>query len=127
MKSDLDNISPKILNFSWGDMEIEGYGHGKDFKLYPGGARPWDWSETGTEHSPGIQPADVKELIDKECEVLVLSKGVYSSLRVMDSTIKLLEKHKVKYHILDTKKAVELYNKLADENIRIGGLFHSTC
>lgn len=127
MKNDLDNFSPKILNFSWGVMDIEGYGQGKDFKLYPGGARPWNWSETGTEHSPGIQPADIKELIDRGCQVVVLSKGVESSLKVMDSTIELLKKHNIEYHILDTKKAVELYNKLASENFRIGGLFHSTC
>jgi hypothetical protein len=127
MKADLKNISPKILNFAWGAMEIEGYGQGKDFKLYPGGARPWDWSETGTEHSPGIQPADIEELIERGCEVVVLSRGVYSSLEVMDSTVKLLEKHKIQCHILDTRKAVDFYNKLAGENLRIGGLFHSTC
>ena len=28
-------------------------------KLYPGGARAWDWRETGTRHRPGIQPADI--------------------------------------------------------------------
>ncbi|WP_321329802.1 Mth938-like domain-containing protein [uncultured Ilyobacter sp.] len=127
MKNCLNNFSPKILNFSWGVMDIEGYGQGKDFKLYPGGARSWNWSETGTEHSPGIQPADVEELIEKGCQIVVLSQGVYSSLKVMDSTIELLEKNNVEYHILDTRKAVELYNKLAGENLRIGGLFHSTC
>lgn len=29
-----------------GHMEVEGIGEGKDFKLYPGGGREWDWSET---------------------------------------------------------------------------------
>ena len=33
-------------------------GSGKDFKLYPGGGREWDWNETGTRHVPGIQPGD---------------------------------------------------------------------
>ncbi|WP_319371711.1 Mth938-like domain-containing protein [uncultured Ilyobacter sp.] len=127
MKNNLHFISPKILSFSWGSMEVEGYGVGKDFKLYPGGARSWDWSETGTEHSPGIQPEDIMELIEKECEVIVLSRGVYSGLGVMDSTIRLLEKNKIQYHILDTKRAVEVYNELVNENFRIGGLFHSTC
>jgi len=53
--------SPKILVVSWGSMEIEKIGTGKDFKLYPGGGREWDWNETGTRHSPGIQPADMEE------------------------------------------------------------------
>jgi len=54
--------SPRILAVSWGHMEVEGLGVGKDFKLYPGGGREWDWSETGMRHSPGIQPADVDPL-----------------------------------------------------------------
>ena len=49
--------SPKVLEVSWGYMEIEDVGTGKDFKLYPGGGRDWDWSETGTRHVPGIDPA----------------------------------------------------------------------
>ncbi len=122
-----DKISPKILKLSWGSMEIEGLGHGKDFKLYPGGGKPWDWSETGTEHSPGIKPEDIEDLIEKNCEVIVLSTGMYSRLGVTESAKKLLDKKNIEYHILDTEKAVKLYNELVDKNKRIGGLFHSTC
>jgi hypothetical protein len=55
--------SPRIVRLSWGRMEVEGQGAGKDFKLYPGGGRAWDWGETGTTHSPGIQPADPFHLL----------------------------------------------------------------
>ncbi len=58
--SDSPKPSPKITLVSWGQMEVEGLGKGKDFKLYPGGGRAWDWAETNTQHVPGIQPA--KEL-----------------------------------------------------------------
>jgi hypothetical protein len=57
--------SPRILAVSWGHMTVAGLGDGKDFKLYPGGGRAWDWSETGTRHEPGIQPADVAELLER--------------------------------------------------------------
>ena len=40
--------SPRITHVSWGRMDVDGLGTGKDFKLYPGGGRPWDWNETGT-------------------------------------------------------------------------------
>src|SRR5690606_40772234 len=49
--------SPRISRLSWGQIEVAGHGAFKDAKLYPGGAREWDWSETGTRHVPGIQPA----------------------------------------------------------------------
>ncbi|HNG96476.1 MAG TPA: hypothetical protein PLB32_26980, partial [Acidobacteriota bacterium] len=55
--------SPRITQISWGHIEVEGLGAGKDFKLFPGGGREWDWNETGTRHVPGIQPTDVQELL----------------------------------------------------------------
>jgi hypothetical protein len=56
--------SPRILERRWGLVRIDGHGTVKDAKLFPGGARAWDWRETGTRHRPGIQPADVAELLD---------------------------------------------------------------
>ena len=35
--------SPRIGHLSWGRLEVEGQGAFKDAKLYPGGAREWDW------------------------------------------------------------------------------------
>ena len=55
-------VSPRIQEVSWGVMVVDGLGRGKDFKLHPGGGRAWDWREHGTQHSPGIQLADVEEL-----------------------------------------------------------------
>ena len=57
--------SPRVHELDWGRVVVEGQPLPfKDVKLYPGGAREWDWNETGTHHLPGIQPADVKELLD---------------------------------------------------------------
>ena len=118
--------SPKILAVSWGHMEIEGLGEGKDFKLYPGGGRPWDWNETGTRHSPGIQPADVTELLDNGATTVVLSQGIDKQLQVDPATLALLEERSVTVHVAETRAAVALYNELA-ETTPVGGLFHSTC
>lgn len=107
-------------------MEIEGVGVGKDFKLYPGGGRPWDWRETGTEHVPGIQPADVEELLEKGSKVVILSHGMYQRLQVCPETLRLLEDKGITVHMKETKEAVKLYNELATDQ-RVGGLFHSTC
>ncbi|MGP4022687.1 Mth938-like domain-containing protein [Actinomadura sp. 3N407] len=118
--------SPPITHISWGRMEVEGLPPGKDFKLYPGGGRPWDWSETGTRHSPGIQPADVRELLDHGCTVIVLSRGMELRLQTMPETLKLLEDSGTEVHIEETTAAVALYNTLL-ETTPVGGLFHSTC
>jgi hypothetical protein len=107
-------------------MEVEGLGTGKDFKLYPGGGRRWDWRETGTSHLPGIQPADVGELLEAGSEVVVLSRGMQLALHTCPETLELLEHRGVAVHIEETRRAVELYNQLADSR-PVGGLFHSTC
>jgi hypothetical protein len=114
--------SPRIINISWGHMEVEGIGTGKDFKLYPGGGREWDWRETNTEHVPGIQPADVQELLEKGSKVIVLSRGMQLALETCPETLRLLKDK----GIGETRKAAEVYNKLA-ESEPVGGLFHSTC
>ena len=73
--------SPRISFLSWGRIEVEGHPPFKDAKIFPGGAREWDWRETGTRHVPGIQPADVQELIEHGARTVVLSKGVWERLR----------------------------------------------
>jgi hypothetical protein len=118
--------SPRITHISWGHIEVEGVGTGKDFKLYPGGGREWDWNETGTRHDTGIQPDDVEELVSNGASILVVGCGMNQRLRVSPETIRFLEECGVILHVRETKEAVELYNRLA-ETQAVGGLIHSTC
>jgi len=118
--------SPLIETVSWGRMQVAGLPPGKDFKLWPGGGRPWDWTETGTHHRPGIQPADVEELLDQGAQVIVLSRGILKMLHTMPSTRAMLERNGIEVHIEETNKAVEIYNRLRGAG-PVGGLFHSTC
>jgi hypothetical protein len=123
---DQQQSSPRILAVSWGHMEVEGIGTGKDFKLYPGGGREWDWSETGMSHSPGIRPADVRELLDRGAVAVVLSRGMEERLRVDPAALEYLEQQSVEVHVAETREAVQIYNNLAGA-VPVGGLFHSTC
>ena len=118
--------SPRISHLSWGRLEVEGQGAFKDAKLFPGGAREWDWRETGTRHVPGIQAADLRELLEHGVEVVVLSKGMLERLQVCPETLELLKRKGIPAHVLPTEDAVRLYNELAAEQ-KVGGLFHSTC
>jgi hypothetical protein len=118
--------SPRISLLSWGRIEVEGYPPFKDAKIFPGGAREWDWRETGTRHVPGIQPADVQELIEQGAKTVVLSKGVWERLQVCPETLEVLSKSDIQVEVLQTEAAVERFNELR-ENIAVGGLFHSTC
>ena len=121
-----EQSSPRIAGCRWGRVSIDGQGTVKDAKLYPGGARAWDWRETGTRHDPGIQPADVVELVDRGASVVVLSTGVLQRLRVHPETLALLEDKGIRVHVLPTGEAVATYNLLRETD-RVGALIHSTC
>jgi hypothetical protein len=107
-------------------MEVEGLGTGKDYKLFPGGGRAWDWSETGTRHFPGIQVADVEELLEHGAIAVVLAQGMDRQLQVDPATLRYLEERGIELRVAQTSEAVKIYNELADE-VSVGGLFHSTC
>ena len=118
--------SPAIMGFSWGRLETDEGAVYKDAKLYPGGSRGWDWNETGTSHRPGIQPADVEELLERGARVVVLARGVHERLQVMEETLARLREAGVAVHVLQTEEAVEVYNALREKEA-VGGLFHTTC
>jgi hypothetical protein len=119
--------SPRIIKLSWGRMDIESVGTGKDFKLWPGGGREWNWRETNTHHEPGIQPADVEELLDHGSRTVVLSRGMLLRLRTCPETLALLEEQGIELRADETVAAAEIYNGLAARGEPVGGLFHSTC
>uniref|UniRef100_A0A668S3J9 Mth938 domain-containing protein n=1 Tax=Oreochromis aureus TaxID=47969 RepID=A0A668S3J9_OREAU len=109
--------SPEIASLSWGHMKVKGCSSTyKDCKVWPGGSRAWDWRETGTDHYPGVQPADLDEVLKKGIDLLVIGRGMSEALQ-----------KGVDVKVLQTEKAVAEYNKLAGQGAKVGGVFHSTC
>ncbi|MFP4431308.1 MAG: hypothetical protein ACLFPV_08670 [Spirochaetaceae bacterium] len=108
LKESTTALSPRIVDDSWGSLQIEGRGSFKDTKLWPGGAEEWHWSKTGTEHSPGIQPQDAEELINHGAKVVILTE--------MGGAVE----------VYPTEDAIKRYNEPAD-NQPVGALIHSTC
>jgi len=120
-------LSPKITNQSWGKLEVKGVQYVyKDAKLFPGGSRAWNWKVTGTEHSPGVQPADVQELLDHGARILVLSTGVFGRLKIQQATIDHIKAQGAQALVYKTPEAILVYNELC-ETQPVGALIHSTC
>jgi hypothetical protein len=108
-------------------VEVDGLGRLRDAKLWPGGGRGWDWNETGTHHRPGIQPADVAELLEHGADVVVLSRGRELRLETTSETLSLLAARQVELVRDETGAAIAEYNRLAAAGHRVGALLHSTC
>lgn len=118
-----NNITKSV----WGNIDVNGLGSGKDWKLHPNGGREWDWNETGTHHNPGIQITDIIELVDNGAIEIILSSGHHMMLQLPIETSKWLDDKNIKFDYLRTDQAVDSYNKKLDLGIKVGGLFHSTC
>ncbi|CAL8363086.1 unnamed protein product [Merluccius merluccius] len=91
--------SPQVVSLSWGRME----------------------------HHPGVQPADVEEVLSRGVDTLVIGSGMNEMLQVQTSTLDLLRQKGVVVKVLQTEKAVAEYNDLVGRGARVGGVFHSTC
>lgn len=124
--SDPIPASPAVVTLAWGRVEVEGLRTFKDVKLFPGGARAWDWRETGTNHEPGIQPQDVSELVAHGADVVILARGFHGRLGVTDAAVRWLEERGVEVHVADTEEAGRLYGELRATR-HVGALIHSTC
>lgn len=95
-------------------------GHGREGTLPHGGRT----TPPRVVYRPGIQPADVQELIDNGATVIVLGVGMEQCLGVPQETLDALGGRTV--HIAETREAVARYNSLIAAT-PVGGLFHSTC
>jgi hypothetical protein len=122
-----DGRSPRVEQDGWGFVDVAGVGRLRDAKLWPGGGRAWDWNETGTHHRPGIQPADVAELLDHVPDVVVLSRGRELRLEATAEVIALLGSQGVDVVHDETGAAIAAYNRLAGQGRRVAALLHTTC
>jgi hypothetical protein len=123
----MNSISPLINKVEWGVIDVNGLGVFQDVKLYPGGGREWNWRETNTHHDPGIQIADIDELLSHGADNIVLSRGMLGRLKIAQNTMEYLKSKSINIYIAETNEAVARYNKLARDSKAVGGLFHSTC
>ncbi|KAJ8798332.1 hypothetical protein J1605_001457 [Eschrichtius robustus] len=90
-------------------------------------AGSWYTFSFHVQHSPGVQPADVEEVVEKGVQILVIGRGMSEALKVPLSTVEYLKKKGIDVRVLQTEQAVKEYNALVTQGIRVGGVFHSTC
>ena len=68
----------------------------------------------------------MQELLEHGATVVVLSKGFHERLEICQQTLRMLEDKNIPVHVLQSEKAVRLYNELRETD-RVGALIHSTC
>jgi len=122
----------RVTQCTWGQLTVSVPGEEvprsfRDCKIWHDKACEWDWKATGTRHRPGIQMADLEEMLQAGVETVVLSRGVDSVLQTMPETLEELRVLGVTVIQVRTPEAVQRYNSLAASGASVGALLHSTC
>lgn len=128
-----------IKYISWGKLEVTADDVDeipkpfKDVKVWSvdgigsKGNRIWDWTETNTHHRPGVQVADIQELVESGSEVIVISNGVEGVLKIKQETLDYLKEQDIPCVVGKTLEVIKVFNQLECLGVAVGGVFHSTC
>ena len=122
-------LAPQIKNMKWGEIIISQNSAEKiyrDARIFPTRSESWDWRKTGTAHNPGIQIADIEDIVSQS-DIVILTRGVDLVLQVPQETIDYVKSKGRDCRVGQTVEMVALYNKLVNEGKKVGGVFHTTC
>ncbi|MCX8161068.1 MAG: MTH938/NDUFAF3 family protein [Candidatus Saccharicenans sp.] len=110
-----------IEGYSFGRMVIWGQVYTADLIIVGDDIFPNWWRLEG--HS--LCPDDLKLVIEKKPEVLVIGTGAYGAMDVPYETEKFLEEKGIEVIWKPTAEAVEIFNSIS--NKKKAGAFHLTC
>lgn len=110
-----------IESYSFGRMVIGGKVYTADLIIIGEEIFPNWWRREG--HS--LCPEDLKLVIERRPEILIIGTGAYGAMDVPYETEKFLEDLEIKVIWNPTAEAVEIFNRLAGQ--KIAGAFHLTC
>lgn len=110
-----------IESYSFGRMVIAGKTYNADLIIVGEEIFPNWWRREG--HS--LCPEDLKIVVERKPEILVIGTGAYGAMDVPYETEKYLEDQGIEVIRKPTAEAVEIFNSISGRNK--AGTFHLTC
>lgn len=111
----------RIDNYSFGRMTVDGAVYTADLIIIDEEIFPNWWRIEG--HS--LCPDDLKLVVERKPEVLVIGTGAYGAMDVPFETEKFLEENGIEVIWKPTAEAVEIFNSISGR--KKAGAFHLTC
>lgn len=112
----------KILDYSFGRINIDGQDYDSDVIIYPDRVSGSWWRKSGHE----ICVEDVKEVLEFKPDLLIIGTGAYGVLKVPVRFVDALGLEGIKVWSSKTGEAVEQFNSMAGKQTVVAAL-HLTC
>lgn len=109
--------------YEFGRIVIDGREYSGDCLILKGVVRP-DWWRR---ESHRLQPEDLPAILGAKPAVLVVGCGASDRMTVSPATRQTLESSDIRLETLDTRRAVDRFNELAEQHTDVAGAFHLTC
>ncbi len=100
--------------------------YNRDIRIWPEGSQVWDWRKAGTHHIPGIQIADIADLLPT-VSIVILTRGVDGILEIPQATIDYCNNAGKTVYTGRTYEMIALYNSLLQEGKKVAAVIHLTC
>lgn len=114
--------SPKIQDYRFGQMVVDGERHARDLILLPDRVVANWWRKEGHR----LDAEDLQAVLGAAPEVLVVGTGAYGLMQIPGETRRTLEAADIELRAARTGKAWRMYNDLRERQ-RTAGAFHLAC
>ena len=112
-----------VEEYRFGRIKISGKEYHHAVIIFPDEVIPNWWRKEG--HNLCID--DLKEVIKRKPEVLIIGNGYSGVMRVPKSVVEELQQMGIKVIVRHTREAVDEYNKLVRAGAKVAAALHLTC
>jgi len=117
-----DMPTPRIEDYRFGRIKVDGEAYGKDLIIRPDGVNAGWWRSAG--HSVTLD--DLAVALEAKPEVLVIGQGTFGRMQVPAGTRSHLEAAGIEVIAQPTGEACDTYNRLCGQR-RVVAALHLTC
>ena len=112
-----------ITEFSFGKIVVNGKTYKNDIKIVNGQVISDWWRKSG--HRVAVE--DMTDVLEAEPEIVVIGKGSPGLLKSTASLREYLAANHIKLIEKKTSKAIDVFNKLAQQGRKVAAGFHISC
>ena len=112
-----------IEHYEFGRIVVDGQRYTSDVIIYPDRVDSNWWRNEGHE----LCPADLREVVQAQPEVLVVGTGQPGRMRVLPETERHLEEQGIELVVQRTTDACRIYDQLREAGQNVIAALHLTC